>query len=61
MRVDILNDITAVADGQNERYILWLKGWVGTGRSTFTHAITPGNINRNVWKQISSFPEAWRC
>jgi hypothetical protein len=38
-RVDVLNEIIAWADGQDERWIFWLNGWAGTGKSTIARTI----------------------
>jgi len=38
-RVDVLKDIIAWADGQDERCIFWLNGWAGTGNSTIARTI----------------------
>src|SRR5580700_7937182 len=37
--VDILKDIMAWADGQDERCIFWLSGLAGTGKSTIARTI----------------------
>ena len=38
-RVDLLKDIIAWCDGQDERCIFWLNGWAGTGKSTIARTI----------------------
>ena len=38
-RVDVLNQIRAWADGQEERCIFWLSGLAGTGKSTIARTI----------------------
>jgi hypothetical protein len=38
-RVDVLNQIRAWADGDNERCIFWLNGMAGTGKSTIARTI----------------------
>ena len=38
-RVDILKEIRAWADGQDERCIFWLNGLAGTGKSTIARTI----------------------
>lgn len=38
-RVDLLQDIYSWADGQDERYIFWLNGLAGTGKSTIARTV----------------------
>ena len=38
-RVDVLNEIRAWADGQEERCIFWLSGLAGTGKSTIARTV----------------------
>jgi hypothetical protein len=38
-RVDLLQDIYNWADGQDERYIFWLNGLAGTGKSTIARTV----------------------
>ncbi|MCJ1313649.1 hypothetical protein MMC25_007328 [Agyrium rufum] len=38
-RVDLLHDIYRWADGQDERFIFWLSGMAGTGKSTIARTV----------------------
>lgn len=38
-RVDLLQDIDSWANGQDERYIFWLNGLAGTGKSTIARTV----------------------
>lgn len=38
-RVQVLQQIRTWADGDDERYIFWLSGWAGTGKSTIARTI----------------------
>jgi hypothetical protein len=38
-RVDLLQQISAWADGNDKRYIFWLSGWAGTGKSTIARTV----------------------
>jgi NACHT domain len=38
-RVDLLQQIRAWADGNDEGYIFWLSGWAGTGKSTIARTV----------------------
>lgn len=38
-RVDVLKQIRTWADGDDGRYIFWLSGWAGTGKSTIARTI----------------------
>ncbi|OAG20525.1 hypothetical protein CC77DRAFT_1020215 [Alternaria alternata] len=38
-RVDLLREIHSWADAQNDRYIFWLRGLVGTGKSTVARTV----------------------
>ena len=38
-RVDVLQQIRTWADGDDERYIFWLCGWAGTGKSTIARTV----------------------
>ena len=38
-RVEILKQINIWADGDDGRYIFWLSGWVGVGKSTIARII----------------------
>ena len=38
-RVRVLKEIRTWADGDDERYIFWLSGWAGTGKSTIARTI----------------------
>lgn len=38
-RVEVLRQIRAWADGDDRRYIFWLRGWAGTGKSTIARTI----------------------
>jgi hypothetical protein len=38
-RVDVLQQIRTWADGDSRRYIFWLSGWAGTGKSTIARTI----------------------
>jgi hypothetical protein len=38
-RVDVLNEISAWADGEEEQCVFWLNGMAGTGKSTITRTV----------------------
>ena len=45
-RVDVLNQIRAWADSNNERCIFWLNGMAGTGKSTIARTIACEYYNK---------------
>lgn len=38
-RIDVLRQIKAWADGEDERHIFWLSGFAGTGKSTIARTV----------------------
>jgi hypothetical protein len=45
-RVDLLQEIDHWADGRDRRYIFWLKGLAGTGKSTIARTVARNNFDK---------------
>ncbi|KAI9770023.1 MAG: hypothetical protein M1840_003735 [Geoglossum simile] len=52
-RVKVLQQIRTWVDGDDERYVFWLSGWAGTGKSTIARTIAREYYNKGCF--IASF------